>query len=78
MSLGQRSWNHLCWVHRPGEEIIYSNGDRFVVNNSATKDDVTFMGRGLVVDSALILGQTPSGVRDGLSIRKMFQARIIK
>ena len=73
MSMGQRYWNHLCWVHRPGEEIIYSNGDRFVVNNSATKDDVTFMGRGSVVDSALILGQTPSGVRDGLSIRKMFQ-----
>ena len=75
MSLAQRSWNHLCWVHTAGEEIIHSNGRRFTVRNTARADEVTFIRREEVFDSALILGQPPSRIRDGFSIRKMFQGR---
>ena len=94
MSLAQRSWNHLCWVHRPGQDIIHFNGEtegeaereRFVFfsgsklvrPNTAVAADTTFSRRSEVVDSALILGQTPasSKIRDGFSIRKMFQGNL--
>ena len=97
MSLAQRSWNHLCWVHRPGQDIIHSNGEReekrrerlqdifvffsgstLVRTNTAVAADTTFSSRSEVMDSALILGQTPasSKIRDGFSIRKMFQGNL--
>ena len=79
MTIKQRTWNHICWVHKPEEDIIYS-GDK-VLNMKADNeklvlmenDDVIFANRKDVLDSALIMGQSPGKIREGFSIRKMFQ-----
>ena len=78
LSLPQRSWNHLCWVHRPGQDVIHTNGSQILLSNTAVEADTTFTRRSEVMDSALILGQTPasSKIRDGFSIRKMFQGNL--
>ena len=46
--------------------------------NTATESDTTFSSRSSALDSALILGQTPQRgkIRDGFSIRKMFQGNL--
>ena len=49
-----------------------------VRNNSAVESSTTFISRSSALDSALILGQTPQSgkIREGFSIRKMFQGEI--
>ena len=60
-------------VHQyPGLETVYS-GDRIFSVNTSTQLEASFASSNEVHDSLLILGQTPSKVRTGFSIRKMFQ-----
>ena len=49
-----------------------------MLTNSATESDTTFISRSSALDSALILGQTPQSgkIREGFSIRKMFQGNL--
>ena len=49
-----------------------------VVTQTGTGSTVAFSGRAEVADAALVLGQTPSRVREGMSIRKIFQVVLQK
>ena len=73
LTILQRTWTHLCWIHTPGQDVIYSNGKVLEPPRLAGEDQETFVKNADVFDSALILGQTPSKVREDFSIRKMFQ-----
>ena len=73
MTILQRTWTHICWIHTPGQDTIYSNGKVLEPRRLAGEDQETFVKNADVYDSALILGQTPSKVREDFSIRKMFQ-----
>lgn len=46
--------------------------------NNALEANTTFISRSSALDSALVLGQTPQSgkVREGFSIRKMFQGSL--
>ena len=59
-------------------EIFVFSGSQLVRTNTALAADTTFSRRSEVLDSALIIGQTPasSKIRDGFSIRKMFQGNL--
>ena len=49
-----------------------------MVTQTGTGSTVAFSGRAEVADAALVLGQTPSRVREGMSIRKIFQVVLQK
>ena len=73
MTILQRTWTQLCWIHNPEKDIIYSNGKVLESERRRREDQDTFVKNDYVYDSALVLGQTPSKIRKGFSIRKMFQ-----
>ena len=75
MTIKQRTWNHICWVHKPDEDIIYSGDKVFNIkaDNEENEDNVIFSMKKDVLESALIMGQSPNRIREGFSIRKMFQ-----
>ena len=73
MTIQQRTWTHLCWIHNPEQDIIYSNGKSLELERQTIENQETFLKNDDVYDSALILGQTPSKIRKEFSIRKMFQ-----
>ena len=73
MTILQRTWTQLCWIHNSEQDLIYSNGKVLESKGLAGEDEDTFVKNDDVYDSALILGQTPSNIRKEFSIRKMFQ-----
>ena len=73
MTISQRTWSHLCWVHDTYRDLLYSNNQILELKRPGPEEQETFQKDADVFDSALILGQTPSRVREGFSIRKMFQ-----
>ena len=75
MSIRQRVWNQVCWVHTEDKDVIYTGNHMIPVNKTsqAQNDAMTFAKTGDVNDALLIFGQTPNKIRTGFSIRKMFQ-----
>ena len=73
MTILQRTWTQLCWIHNPEQDLIYSNGKVLKSKRLPGEGQETFVKNDDVYDSALILGQTPSNIRKQFSIRKMFQ-----
>ena len=76
MSINHRGWTHVCWIHNTEQDTLYIGDESFIVKHDDDKN--IFESPSNVADSGLILGQPPSRIREGFSIRKMFQARDFK
>ena len=70
-TIKQRTWSHICWVHGKGEESIHVGGQVLSINS--IWDKVAFSTTSKVHDAALIIGQSPNTIREGLSISTIFQ-----